>query len=48
MTLTTPTDHAGAYEWAAVWAGTVNLTNPAYAAELAALENYAMSEFITP
>lgn len=33
---------------AAIWAGTVNLTNPAYAAELAALENYAMSEFITP
>ena len=33
---------------AAIWAGTVNLTDPAYAAELAALENYAMSEFITP
>ncbi len=33
---------------AAIWAGTVNLTNPAYAAQLAAMESYAMAEFITP
>ena len=33
---------------AAIWAGTVNLTNPAYAAQLAALESYAMAAFITP
>lgn len=33
---------------AAIWAGTVNLTNPAYAAQLSALESYAMAALITP
>ena len=33
---------------AAIWSGTVNLTNPACAAQLAALESYAMAAFITP
>ncbi len=38
----------GAHDLAAIWAGTVNLTDPKYAAQLGALESYAMSSFITP
>lgn len=35
-------------DFAGIWAGTVNLTDPKYAAQLGALESYAMSSFITP